>query len=206
MVILAFLLPIVVLALLAAVGVYVKVKYPSAVVFPCIIKGLCPVFYEQIRGDIEKMGGVYTPKGMWLRGQGLWREFRLNWLYLCEEANNTILFLRALRFEYMRIPATKSGMTYEDHEVLIVELLPETVELRWKQIRCQLLLVLRFFLGRKLKSEVLAAMLNQYKDLEEQIDNLTGMMDPELQRKLREALGLNWGLVDGNGESGPGLA
>ena len=65
---------------------------------------------------------------------------------------------------------------------------------------------MRFFLGRKLRSEVLAAMLDQYKELEEQIDNLTGMMDLDLQSKLRDALGLNWGIVDGNGEAGPGLA
>ena len=37
-------------------------------------------------------------------------------------------------------------------------------------------------------------MLNQYKELEEQIDSLTGMIDLELQRKPRDALGLNWGL------------
>lgn len=194
------------LVMLVGTRVYMKVRHPSPLVFPCIIKGLCPVIYEQVFDDIAKMGGGTTAKGMGVRRMASWKEFRLNWLYLCEEANNTILFLRALRFEYMRIPATKSGMTYQDHEVLVVELLGEAVELRWKQIRCQLLLVLRFFLGRKLRSEVLAALLDQYKELEEQIDNLTGMMDLELQRKLRDALGLNWGLVDGDGNSGPGLA
>lgn len=205
--ILEVVLPVIaVLVMLVGIRVYMKVQYPSPLVFPCIIKGLCPVIYTQVSEDIERSGSGGTAKAKRVRRLASWREFRLNWLYLCEEANNTILFLRALRFEYVRIPATKSGMSYEDHEVLVVELLGEAVELRWKQVRCQLLLLVRFFLGQQLRSEVLAAMLDQYKELEEQIDNLTGMMDIELQRKLRDALGLNWGVVNGNGSPGPGLA
>src|SRR5579864_9421453 len=99
MVISTFVLPIVVmLTLCIAVGVYVKIKYPSPLMFPCVVNNLCPVVYEQIVDDIDQIKGVQRPRGMRLRREAVWKEFRLNWLYLCEEANNTLLFLRALRF------------------------------------------------------------------------------------------------------------
>lgn len=189
-----------------AMSIRRKIQSPSPVAFQCIPSDLCPVIYEQVIGDVEKIEQAATPAERRLRREALWTDFRLNWFYLCEEASNTKLFLRALLFEKLRIPPLKSGMKYDDREVLVLQLIREATELRWKQVRCQLLLLARFFLGRKLRSEILAAMLDQYKELEEQIDHLSGMMDEDLQRKLRDALGLNWGLMSGNGNPGPGVA
>lgn len=152
-----------------AVSIRRRIQYPSPLAFQCIPSDLCPVIYEQVMGDVEKIEQAQTPARRRLRREALWTNFRLNWFYLCEEANNTKLFLQALLFEKLRIRPEKSGVEYDDQEVLVLELIREATKLRWKQVRSQLLLLVQFFLGRNLRTEILAALLDQYKELEEQI-------------------------------------
>lgn len=57
----------------------------------------------------------------------------------------------------------------------------------------------------EVQNEVPAGMLDRYKELEEQIDNLTGMMDLELQKKAARSFGPELGVVNGNGSLAPDL-
>lgn len=186
-----------------ALRIRAKIQSPSPVAFQCIPSKLCPVIYDQVAEDIEKIEEARKPAARRLRRQALRQDFRLNWLYMCQEANNTGWFLRALIFESLRIPKMKSGMEYDDQEVLVWQLIREATALRWKLVRGQLALLIRFLVTGTVNTPILKALLNEYKSLEEQIDNLAGMKDLELQRKLREALGLNsWGILNG-GNSEP---
>lgn len=180
-----------------ALSIRAKIQSPSPLAFQCIPPKLCPVIYDQVVGDIEKIEEAEKPAARRLRRQALRQDFRLNWFYVCVEAHNTEMFLRALIFEKLRIPKMKSGIEYDDHDVLVVQLIREATELRWKFIRCQLVLLVRFLVGGAVNTPILKALLNEYKSLEEEIDNLAGMKDLDLQRKLRDALGLSsWGIID----------
>lgn len=194
---------LVVLMAILALRIRARIQSPSPLAFQCIPPKLCPVIYDQIAGDIEKIEEIEKPTIIRLRRQALWQDFRLNWFYLCVEANNTSFFLRALVFEQLRIPKMKSGMKYDDQDVLVLQLIREANQLRWKQVRCQFRLLLRFVIGATVNTAIMKTLLDEYKALEEQIDNLAGMQDLDLQRKLREALGLNnWGILNG-GNSEP---
>lgn len=202
-------IPIIVLSLFVVLmaaftwRIRAKIQSPSPEAFQCIPRKLCPVIYDQVVEDIEKIEESEKPAARRLRRQAVRQDFRLNWYYVCVEAHNTEMFLRALIFEQSRIPKTKSGTDYDDQDVLVLQLIGEATELRWKQVRCQLVLVLRFIVGGTVNTLALKALLNAYKSLEEEIDNLAGMKDLDLQRKLRDALGLNsWGVIDG-GNSEP---
>src|SRR5215467_13536947 len=98
----------VVLMVFFAVGLYRKVQYPSPLVWGCILNKLGSVrahyvldYHEQIENEEPLRGRL----GRELRRQ----QFKVNWGYLCGETRNTALFLQALRFEKLKISATKPG-------------------------------------------------------------------------------------------------
>lgn len=70
------------LMLLAAVRVYLKIQSPPPLAFQCIPPELCPVFYDQVMGDIEKIEDAGKSASRRLRRQAVWMNFRLNWFYV----------------------------------------------------------------------------------------------------------------------------
>src|SRR5579863_7550593 len=105
------------LILICSAKIY-KIQYPSPLVFGCMIPKVCPVVYQQIADDINKLDQGEKPVAWRLRREARRKDLRVNWLYLCQEAANTNLFLRTLRFEKLRIDPKKSGLNYEDRELL----------------------------------------------------------------------------------------
>jgi hypothetical protein len=138
-----------------------------------------------------------------LRREVRWKQFRVNWGYLSEETWNTTLFQRAVRFEKIKIDPTKSALEYEQREILILELVGEAADMRWKLFRSQATLLFRVMLGLHMDQQVLITLLGEYKQLEEDIVALAGMAEEDCYRQmLLERLGLSWGLIEG-GSSTP---
>ena len=197
------LLPIVaVLLATLAIRFYVKIQYPSPLVWGRIIPRVCAVRSGDIL-DYNEKAEDEKPVGWRLRREMRRKQFKVNSEYLGEEITNTTLFLRALRFEKLKIDPRKPGLEYEPREIVVLELVDEAAELRWKQVRCQLVLLLRAKLGLNVDKEVFLTMLAQYKKLEEEIIALAGMGDNWFRGMLVERLGLmDWRVIEG-GDSEP---
>ena len=188
----------VLLAVLFAASLYRKLKYPSPLALGCIIPKLCVVGSAEIlRYNKKEEDEQRTAKH--LRREVRWKQFRVNWGYLCEEASNTMLFQRAVRFEKMKIDPVKSALEYEQREILILELVYQADEMRWTLFRAQAALLVRTMLRLSVVQELFITLLAQYKKLEEDIVALAGMAEDDCYRQmLVERLGLNdWGLIEG---------
>jgi hypothetical protein len=188
----------VLLAVLFAASLYRKLKYPSPLALGCIIPKLCVVGSAEILRYNKKEGDEQrTAKHLWREVR--WKQFRVNWGYLCEEASNTMLFQRAVRFEKMKIDPAKSALEYEQREILILELVYQADEMRWTLFRAQAALLVRTMLRLSVDQELFITLLAQYKKLEEDIVALAGMAEDDCYRQmLLERLGLNdWGLIEG---------
>jgi hypothetical protein len=188
----------VLLAVLFAASLYRKLKYPSPLALGCIIPKLCVVGSAEILRYNKKEDNEHrTAKHLWREVR--WKQFRVNWGYLCEEASNTMLFQRAVRFEKMKIDPVKSALEYEQREILILELVTQADEMRWTLFRAQAVLLLRTMLRLGIDQELFITLLAQYKKLEEDIVALAGMAEDDCYRQmLVERLGLNdWGLIEG---------
>jgi hypothetical protein len=193
----------VLLAVLFAASLYRKLKYPSPLALGCIIPKLCVVGSAEIlRYNKKEDNEQRTAKHLWREVR--WKQFRVNWGYLCEEASNTMLFQRAVRFEKMKIDPVKSALEYEQREILILELVYQADEMRWTLFRAQAALLVRTMLRLSVDQELFITLLAQYKKLEEDIVALAGMAEDDCYRQmLVERLGLNdWGLIEG-GSPGP---
>ena len=201
-----FILPVmVIVALFVAVGVYRTVQYPSPLVWGRIINKLGPARAHHVLDHNEEIENEETA-GWRLRREARRQHFKVNWGYLCSQTRNTVLFLQALRFEQLKIKPTKPGLSYEPREVAIVALIDEAVELRWKQVRWQLILQLRAVLGLSIDKEIFITLLVQYKNFEEGMIALAESQESWLRGMLVERLGLmDWHVIEG-GESGPELA
>lgn len=186
-----------VLILFFAAGLYRKVRYPSPLLWGCIVNRVVPVrahlvldYNEQI-DDEEPLGGR-------LGREARRQQFKVNWGYLCAETQDTALFLQALRFEKLKISAAKPGLKYEPREVAVVELINEATELRWKQVRWQVILQLRAKLGLKIDREMFLTLLVHYKNLEEHMIALAETEGNWLKDMLLERLGLmEWRVISG---------
>jgi hypothetical protein len=187
-----FALAFALLAVFVALTIHRRVRFPQPMVIGCIIPKVCAVVYEQARDHFDQIDNWRQFAGK-LRREALRKQFRVTWGYLREQALNTKLFLAALRFEKDRIDALKSGFEYEQREVLIIELIDEAVELRWKQIRWQLAVFFRSKLRLSISQQVtsvLVRLLNEYKQLEEEIVALVRMEHNCYGDMLVERLGL----------------
>ncbi len=192
-------LPAVVLLIaLFAAKLYRKIQRPSPLALGCIIPKVCVVGSAEIL-RYNKKGEDEQPIAKHLRREVLWKQFRVNWGYLCEEAWNTTLFQRAIRFEKMKIDPTKSALKYEQREVLILELVDQADDIRWTLFRAQATLLFRTMLGLRIDQSVFIMLLGRYKKLEEDIVALAGMAEDDCYRlMLMDRLGLNsWGLLEG---------
>jgi hypothetical protein len=188
----------VLLVVVFAASLYRKLKYPSPLALGCIIPKLCVVGSAEIlRYNKKEEDEQRTAKH--LRREVRWKQFRVNWGYLCEEASNTMLFQRAVRFEKMKIDPAKSALEYEQREILILELVYQADEMRWTLFRAQAALLVRTMLRLSVDQELFITLLAQYKKLEEDIVALAGMAEDDCYRQmLVERLGLNdWGLIEG---------
>lgn len=186
-------------------SLYRKLKYPSPLAMGCIIPKVCVVgAVEILRYNKKDKNEDEQSVAKHLRREVLWKQFKVNWGYLCEEAWNTTLFQRAVRFEKMKIDPTKSALLYEQREILILELVDQTDEMRWTLFRAQATLLFRTALRLSIDQEIFITALAQYKKLEEDIVALAGMAEDDCYRQmLMERLGLNnWGLIEG-GSSEP---
>jgi hypothetical protein len=182
---------------------------------PLLLRQACLVFLDRSNSRVGSPGSAEilrynkkeddeqrTAKHLWREVR--WKQFRVNWGYLCEEASNTMLFQRAVRFEKMKIDPVKSALEYEQREILILELVNQADEMRWTLFRAQAVLLLRTMLRLGIEQELFIILLAQYKKLEEDIVALAGMAEDDCYRQmLIERLGLNdWGLIEG-GSPGP---
>ena len=192
-------LPIIVsLIVFFGAKIYMKIQYPSPLVLGCIVPKVCVVASREILGYNRTEEGK-EPRKRHLRREVRRKQFRVNWGYLREEAWNTSLFQRAVRFEKMKIDPRKPGLEYEPREVLILELVDEAAALRWKQFRWQLMFLLRAKLGLSIDKDICKALLLDYKQLEEDFLALAEMTDDGSWRQmLVDRLGLtNWGVIHG---------
>jgi len=199
-------LPILALIVFFAVAVYLKIQYPPPLVLGRIIPRVCPVRSQDILDYNEEEDNGEEPTGWRLRREVRRKQLKVNLGYLSAEVTNTTLFQQALRFEKTKINPRKPGLEYEPRDIVVLELVDEAAHLRWKQVRCQSILVLRAKLGLSIKKEVFITLLAQYKKLEEEIIALAGMdgmEDSWFRGMLVERLGLmDWRVIEG-GESEP---
>src|SRR5579872_516892 len=191
-----------VVILFFAAGLYRRIQYPSPLVWGCILNKVVPVRAHLVLNynkEIDEERPIEGRLGREVRRQ----QFKVNWGYLCGETKNTTLFLQALRFEKLKISASKFGLKYEPQEVAIMGLIDEATELRWKQVRWQLVLQLRSKLGLKVDKSMFLTLLVYYKNLEKEMVTLAETEGNWLKDMLLERLGLmEWRVING-GHSDP---
>ena len=197
-----FSLPLVLYAVLAVLRIRRDLIHPPAIAFGCLIPNVCVVSAEEIQTfcrEIEKL----KEKQNHLQRQRRWKQFRILWGFLRGMAWNTRLFQGGVRFEHTKIDPAKSSLDYEKRETLIVELVPETAEMRMELYKAQVSFLSRTIVGRRVDQKVLIRLLGQYKQLEQDIIALAGMSgDTSYRDMLIDNLGLtNWRIFGGG--SGP---
>lgn len=192
-------LPILVLLIgVVVIRSYRRIDSPSPLAIGCIMPRVCVVGSVEIL-RFNKKNLDEQLKAKHLRREVLWKQFKVNWGYLCQQAWNTTLFQRAVRFEKIKIDPTKSALEYEPRETLILELVDEANKVRWMLFRAQAVLLMRTFLRLSIDQDMFLSVLGYYKKLEEDIVELAGMAEDECYREmLVERLGLNnWRLISG---------
>ena len=124
-------LPILVLLIgVVVIRSYRRIDSPSPLALGCIMPRVCVVgSVEILHFNKKKLDEQLKAKH--LRREVLWKQFKVNWGYLCQEAWNTTLFQRAVRFEMIKIDPTKSALEYEPRETLILALVDEANKVRW---------------------------------------------------------------------------
>jgi hypothetical protein len=192
-----------VVVILVFVAVLKKIAHPSPLVWGRIFSGLGPLRAHEVL-DYNKQNK--EPRRGRLEREVRRRNFAVNWGFLRAGVKNTVLFHRALLFEKDTIDARKPGSEYELSELATLELLDEAIELRWAQVRCQIMLQLRAKLGLQIDKEIFVSLFLSYKLLEEHMIELAGTKGQWLQDMMRERLGLTeWGVIEG-GRSDPNPA
>jgi hypothetical protein len=182
---------------LVLIAIVKKISHPSPLVWGRILPDLGPVRAHQVLGYNEQIEGEEPSEGR-LGREARRRNFAVNWGYLRAGVTNTVLFQRALLFEKDTIDARKPGSEYTLSELATLELLDEVKELRWDQVRCQLILQLRTKLRLKVDREVFLTLFARYKVLEEHMIGLAGTKGKWLEDMMMERLGLTeWGLIEG---------
>jgi hypothetical protein len=184
-----------------AVALYRRIQYPSPLVWGSILNRLGPVRAHQVL-DYNDQLDKEERLGRRLVREVRRQQFKVNWGYLRRETKNTTLFLQALRFEKLKIKADKSGLKYDPQEVAIIGLIDEAMELRWKQVRWQLVLQLRRKLGLPIDRRIFTTLFVYYKNFEKQMVALAETEGNWLKDMLLERLGLTeWRLIEGGGQS-----
>jgi hypothetical protein len=196
---LELILPILVLFIgVVVIRSYRRIDSPSPLAIGCIMPKVCVVgSVEILHFNKKKLDEQLKAKHL-LR-EVLWKQFKVNWGYLCQETWNTTLFQRAVLFELMKIDPTKSALEYNSRETLIAALVDEAAKIRWMLFRAQATLLMRAFFRLSIDQEMFLSVLGYYKKLEEDIVELAGMAEDDCYREmLVERLGLNnWRLISG---------
>lgn len=197
-----FSLPLVLYAVLAVLRIRRDRTHPPAIAFGCLIPIVCIVNAEEIQIFCREMEKL-KQKENHLQRQRRWKQLRILWGFLRAMTWNTRLFQGGVRFEHTKIDPAKSSLDYEKRETLIVELVPETAEMRMKLYNAQVSFLSRTILGLRIDQKVLISLLGHYKRLEQDIIALTGMSeDTSYRDMLIDNLGLtNWRIFGGG--SGP---
>jgi len=176
---------------------YRKVGHPSPLVWGRILPDLGPVRAHEVLDYNEQIENEEPIRGR-LGREARRRKFAVNCAYLRAEATNTVLFQRALFFEKDTIDAKKPGSEYKLTELATLELLDQATELRWEQVRCQIVLQLRAKLRLKVDKEIFVNLFVRYKVLEEHMLELAGTKGKWLQDMMMERLGLTeWQVIEG---------
>ncbi|HEY6252031.1 MAG TPA: hypothetical protein VI685_18905 [Candidatus Angelobacter sp.] len=190
------------LVALGTAGLYRRVQYPSPLVWGSMVNGLGPVRAHQVLDYNEEIDNQEPVEGRLGRRERR-QQFKVNWGYLCRGTKNTTLFLQALRFEKLKIKESKRGLKYDPRETAIVGLIAEATELRWKQVRWQLVLQLRSKLGLEIDRKMFTTLFVYYKSFEKEMVALARTEGKWLEDMLLERLGLTeWRLIEG-GQSDP---
>jgi hypothetical protein len=190
------------IALIFALVLVKKIQYPSELVWGSILGKVGPARAHLVldyNKQLDDEEATECRAGRRARRQ----QFKVNWGYLLSETKNTTLFLQTLRFEKLKIKESKRGLQYDPQEMAIVALIDEATELRWNQIRWQVILVLRSKLGLKIDRSMFLNLLVYYKNLEKGMVALAEVEGNWLKDMLLERLGLTeWRLIEG-GQSDP---
>jgi hypothetical protein len=198
----ALLPAILAIALIFALVLVKKIQYPSELVWGSILGKVGPARAHLVldyNKQLDDEEATECRVGRRARRQ----QFKVNWGYLLSETKNTTLFLQTLRFEKLKIKESKRGLQYDPQEMAIVALIDEATELRWNQIRWQVILVLRSKLGLKIDRSMFLNLLVYYKNLEKGMVALAEVEGNWLKDMLLERLGLTeWRLIEG-GQSDP---
>lgn len=191
-------LPFVVVVVAGVVtAVYRKIGNPSPLVWGRILPGLGPVRAHEVLDYNNQIENEEPIRGKLAR-EARRRKFAVNWGYLRAEVKNTVLFQRALLFEKDTIDAKKAGSEYTLPELATLELRDEATQLRWEQVRCQIILQVRAKLRLRIDKEDFVNLFLRYKVLEEHMLELAGIKGKWLQDMMMERLGLTeWGVIEG---------
>jgi hypothetical protein len=193
------------IALIFALVLVKKIQYPSELVWGSILGKVGPARAHLVldyNKQLDDEEATECRVGRRARRQ----QFKVNWGYLLSETKNTTLFLQTLRFEKLKIKESKRGLQYDPQEMAIVALIDEATELRWNQIRWQVILLLRSKLGLKIDRSMFLNLLVYYKNLEKGMVALAEVEGNWLKDMLLERLGLTeWRLIEG-GQSDPDFA
>jgi hypothetical protein len=197
-------LPIVILIVaIPLLKAYFKIKFPTPRSLGRVLPKLCVVAADEIMQYNEILAEELRSK-LHLRRTLRRNQIRINRAYLAQMAWNIFLFQQVVRFEAMKIDPGKSSFDYEPREVLLLDLVEESAQLRWEAAWAQLGLLGRAVTGLAVHQETLTSLLGKYKQLEQDIIALAGMAEDNCyQQMLVERLGLaGWDLIDG-GSSTP---
>lgn len=176
---------------------YRKIGHPSPLVWGQTLRGLGPVRANEVLDYNKEIEGEQPIRGRLAR-EARRRQFAVNWGYLRAGVTNTVLFQRALLFEKDVIDAKKPGLEYTLQELATLELLDIAAELRWAQVRCQIILQLRAKLRLKVDKEIFVQLFLRYKLLEHDMIKLAGTKGQWLEDMMQERLGLTeWRVIEG---------
>lgn len=195
--------PILLILVAAIIKFILDMRRPSPIAVGCIIPKVCVVSSEEVLQYRQKAEEEERSAAKHLRREVRRKQIGVYWIFLREMSLNTYLFLRAVLFEKSKIDQTKSSLDYEQRETLILELVDETLDLRWELMKEQVALLRCALLGGEIDHKGLVSLLGAYKQLEQDFIALVGMGEESCYRDmLIERLGLtNWRIF--NGGSGP---
>lgn len=192
--------PIVLYMLVQIALILLDLRRPAARALGWIISKVCIVSSEEIlryNAQLEQE----EESGIHLRREARWKKICVIWGFVRAMMCNTRLIQQTARFEEKKIDPRKSSLKYEQPEILVLELVDDSAQMRWRLYKWQLNLVMRAVLGLNVNQKVLMDLLGQYKQLEEGIIALSEMADDRCYRDmLLDRLGLaNWGVINGGG-------
>jgi hypothetical protein len=182
---------------LLSAGFYVyRLKHPKLLTVGRMISKVCVVKLDAILESLREIDKLDEKKTYFPPARRL-RIFLVLRSILKKIMLNTGLFQSVSMSLATKIDKRKSSLDYNDREMLIDALVPESTEMRIRIFRAQMNFTARTFLGMRLDYAAVGQLAKDYKDLEGDIIVLTEMAkDPSYRNLLVQRLGLSdWALL-----------